>query len=94
MCRGENPTIKNAYDIFLGWPVIGAHVLLLVGHHKDPLFAIVEEVYGGGLLKGEDAVDSTFSPPIRAVFIAFASFNGPARGLRRFPGSEPSGKNE
>lgn len=82
---------KQTYDIFLGWPVFGAHVLLLVGHHRDVLFAIVEEVYGRGRLRGENAVESTLNPPIRAVFITFASFNGPARGLGRLPGSDPSG---
>jgi len=86
---------KITHDIFLGWPVFGAHVLLLIGHHKDVLFAIVEEVYDRGRLKGENAVvESTLSPPIRAAVISFASFNGPARGLGRLLGSEPSGENK
>jgi hypothetical protein len=92
MSGGERPEKKKiALNIFLGRPMFGAHVLLLVGHHKDVLFAIMEEVYDHGRLKGENAVESTLSPPVRAAFISFASFNGPARGLGRFPGSEPSG---
>jgi hypothetical protein len=85
---------KITHDIFLGWPVFGAHVLLLVGHHKDVLFSIVEEVYDRDRLKGESAVESTSSPPIRAVFISFASFNGPARGVGRLLALEPPGKNK
>jgi hypothetical protein len=88
------PRERKTHDIFLGWPAFGAHVLLLVSHHKDVLLAIVEEVCDRDRLKGENAVESTLSPPIRAVFISFASFNGPARGLGRLPGSEPSAKDE
>ncbi len=60
MCECANartPRKKRTHDIFLGWPVFGAHVLLLVSHHEDILFAIVEEVYGRGRLKGENAVE-------------------------------------
>jgi hypothetical protein len=96
MCNREHPRERNkiTHDIFLGRPEFGAHVLLLVGHHSDILFAIVEEVYDRDRFKGENAVESTLSPPIRAVFISFASFNGPARGIGRLPGSEPSGQNK
>jgi hypothetical protein len=90
----SNEIVHGPKDIFLGWPVFSARVLLLVGHHKDILFAIAEEVYDRDRLKGENAVESTLSPPIRVAFISFASFNGPARGLRRLPGSEPSGQSK
>jgi hypothetical protein len=92
--RAPGEKKKITHDIFLGWPVFGAPVLLLVGHHKDVLFAVVEEVYDRDRLKGENAVESTLSPPIRTAFISFASFNGPARGLGRLPVSEPYGQNE
>ena len=73
--------------------MFGAYVLLFVGHHKDVLFAIPEEGYDGDRLKGENAVESTLliSPPIRAVFIIFVSFNGPPthrRGVGRLRASE------
>ena len=91
MCNGGPPREekKITHDILLGWPVFGAYVLLFIGHHKNVLFAILEEVYDVDRLKGENAVvESTLSPPIRAVFISFASFNGPSRGVGRFPASE------
>ncbi len=59
MCNRENPAKNKTHDIFLGWPVFGAHVLLLVSHHEDILFAVVEEVYGRGRLKGENTVEWT-----------------------------------
>jgi hypothetical protein len=93
MCR-HPAREKRIHDIFLRWPVFGAHVLLLVGHHKNVLFGIVEEVYDRGRLKDEDAVESTLSPPFRTAFISFASFSGPVRGLGRLPGSEPPGKSK
>jgi hypothetical protein len=42
--------------------MFGAHVLLLVCHHKDVLFAIVEEVYGRNRLRSERAAEWTLSP--------------------------------
>ena len=92
MCSPRAPSEeKKTHDIFLGWPAFSAHVLLFVGHYKYVLFAIVEEVYDRGRLKGENAVESTLCPPVRAVFISFASFNGPTRGVGRLTASEPPG---
>ena len=82
------------HDVILGWPVFGVHVLLLVCHHKDVLFTIVEVVYDRNRLKSENAVKSTLNPPIRTAFISFASLSGPARGLGRLLRSEGSGQSE
>jgi hypothetical protein len=74
--------------------MFGAHVLLLVRHHKDVLFAIVEEVYGHDQLEKWSGTESGYYfSPIRVVFISLVSFNGPSSGLGRLPGSEPSGRN-
>ena len=82
MCNRENPAKNKTHDIFLGWPVFGAHVLLLVSHHKDVLFKIVEEVYDRGRLKDENAVECTLSPTNQSGLHLLCVIQWPLKGAQ------------
>ncbi len=62
--------------------MFGAHVLLLVGHHKDVLFKIVEEVYDHDRLKGENAVECTLSPTNQSGLHLLCVIQWPLKGAQ------------